>query len=141
MQLLKKRVELCKEQTADLKKYSVEGDLATYKDMFKRKSGTISSSEKATSEDIERREIVLFNLTIKIRDLYFKRCRENTRFVLKEFSKAFALFHKASEKVATILTQLMGSYCDFIKVTNIHMVDMKQGEVCVNPADHKTTSD
>jgi len=31
----------------------------------------------------------------------------------------------------------MDSFCDFIKVTNIHMVDMKQGEVCVNPADHK----
>ena len=99
-QLLKKRIELCKEQTAELKKYSVEGDLATYKDMFKRKSGSASSSEKAVSEEIERRDILLFNLTIKVRDLYFKRCRENTRFVLKEFSKAFALFHKAGEKVA-----------------------------------------
>lgn len=40
-----------------------------------------------------------------------------------------------------ILTQLMDSFCDFIKVTNIHMVDMKQGEVCVNPADHKQPAD
>lgn len=69
--------------------------------MFKKKSGSLSSSEKTASEDIERREIQLFNLTIKIRDTYFKRCRENTRFVLREFSKAFALFHKAGEKVAS----------------------------------------
>jgi len=70
--------------------------------MFKKKSASLSSSEKNAIEDIERREIVLFNLTIKIRDVYFKRCRENTRFAVKEFSKAFALFHKAGEKVALV---------------------------------------
>ena len=135
---MKKRTEIRKEQTSEIKKFCVEGEISSYRELFKKKKKEyISEGDQTSFEQIERREIILFNLAARVRDTYFKRCRENTKYIYKEFSKCFALFHKNTEKVSLPSFQIQDCFCDMIKISNLNMLDMKQGEVCINPSDHK----
>lgn len=130
---MKTRSDLAKEHIADLKKYSVETDLENVKEMFKKKGKLKTvSMDSSYKEKIQRREIVLFNLCVKIRDQYFEGNLSSTRHMLTECCKLFFLLNQHSDKVV-VPNQLKDCFCDMVKLSNLQMTDMGQGEVCLDP--------
>lgn len=98
-QLLKMRSDLVKDQIADLKKYSVENDLDSVKQMFEAPHELLDSTEKHAKDKLKRRETVIVNLSLKIEKEYSEICQKNTKHSLTELCKFFFLLDQNSQKV------------------------------------------
>lgn len=110
-----------------MKKYSVESDLDSVKYSFKKKlNPLLNSSDIAAKEKIEKRDIVLCNLSLKIQDEYFMMCQNNAKQVLTEGCKFFFDLDQHNDK-------LRQCFCDMVKLSNLQMEDMGKGQVCLDP--------
>ena len=90
---------MVKDQINDLKKYSVENDLDSVKQMFEAPHSLLDTTEKSAKDKLKRRETVIFNLSIKIEKEYAEMCQKDTRHSLTELCKFFFLLDQNSQKV------------------------------------------
>lgn len=97
--LCKKRHDLLREQAAEVKKYAVETNLSSVKDLFKSRKNPLNLSDKAAQERIDKRDIILFNLAVRIRNDYVSKCVDSTKYVFRELAKFFYMMNQTSEKV------------------------------------------
>lgn len=93
------RSDLVKDHIHDLKKYSVENDLDSVKQMFASPHLLLDSTEKQAKDKIKRRDTVIFNLSLKIEKEYAEICQKNTKQTLTELCKFFFLLDQNTEKV------------------------------------------
>lgn len=94
------RSDLIKDQIHDMKKFSVETDLDSVKQMFNAPHNLLDNTEKQAKDKLKRRETVITNLSLKIEKEYMELCGKNTKNTLTELCKFFFLLDQNTEKVA-----------------------------------------